>query len=557
MTAHYSYAKVLQNMDDDPSLPNYEPKPEELAIRQAFGMLSAQRILRESGEPNIQIPHLDKATTQSILEAEDLPEDILLTFAEQLKYEADEMASSYNHKPYYWQKLQAVKEMNIDNLRKLYNASPEDNALIDMLNWEATEDDRGTSFIGDALDVVKLVNDTTSIPELIDSHPDDPVFTALTEALQSGKRSIEDFLTADIGYEGMNGLKVKQRTPEMRRWMRGAVMMATGITDPEEADTLTYSASRDVMGTTVLNELVGRIKELGAEKIDVIRKFANISTLSSYSNEQLELMYQLAQGDQEQIDRLRQHDVNVALINLDGDHNGVASEVASRLDDEAQRTLFFEINTPQQIYQHLKKLHEMGIAPSTLIFASHGNRGQFVIGQRPPLDEEQTTDHVVTIMDQVLADKITADSQAEGEKVVGYDIDNSNGLVRSIQRFMQPSRGIDDADKDVGRKKIISLSCQFATTGTRYHLGPEGEPVPGERTSMIKRLGEVIVGKLPNEHIDIYGADISTNQQTRTERGFHYNQARGRRWEMYPASVLHINGRKITRGRVREIQLRK
>lgn len=130
-------------------------------------------------------------------------------------------------------------------------------------------------------------------------------------------------------------------------------------------------------------------------------------------------------------------------------------------------------------------------------------------------------------------------------------------LIYAIQHFMQPSRAIDDPDKDLGRKKIISLSCQFDGPAYRASLGADGEKVRGEKTTLLRRLGEVIVRNLYDEHIDIYGATVSTNQQTRTKHGFHYNLNRNGRRQPYPASVLHIDGTDMQWHKLNEVRLRK
>ena len=243
----------------------------------------------------------------------------------------------------------------------------------------------------------------------------------------------------------------------------------------------------------------------------------------------------------------------VTMINMDGDHNGISEDVALRLDDDSERNLFFEITKPEQVYQHLKRLHDLGIHPSTLIFASHGSKGQYFISERPALDSDQTTDHVTVVIDQDLVDKLTADIP----NLIGYDVSNANGLIRSVERFMQPSRAIDDPDKDLGRKKIISLSCEFDGEVPKGSLGSDGERVKGEETSLLRRLGEIIVGKLANEHLDIYGAAISTNSQTKTPSGFHYNQIKDDRYAPYPATVLHIDGKETKLEHQEEVQLRK
>lgn len=535
----------------------------EESIRDALAEMVVQREAYNPADPNSSVPHFRREVGTYFTQAEEVSEELLLSYVEHLKFEEVAMANYGKREPNYWSKLEQIVEMSETNVRKLYIADSNTNPLLSMLAYQVAAPELSAVFVKPALKLVKKVYGTVTTPELMHSHPNDLTLHALTVALQNGDRKIMDFYDADTkrtdrSFEDLLAGKpanLDAGSQILRKWMREAVSLASGITDLEQTDAYVYAMSRDIMGMYSLNNLVEFIRTYGPDKLAAIKEFANISALASYSKQQLDRMYRLSQGDEAEVERLSNHDVIVMLVDKDGDHNGVSRDVSERMDDDAERTLFFEINNPHQVYQHLKKLHELGISPSTLIFASHGSPGQFFISERPALDADQVTEHITLVIDQDLADYQVAQS---GEvNIKGYDIAKANGLIRSIQRFVQPSRGIDDPEKDLGRKKIISLSCGFDGEAHRGYLSDTDEVVEGADTTLLRRLGEVIVARLNDEHIDIYGATISTNQQTRTDKGFYFNQIRYKQRAPYPASVLHVDGQTTKWHRLNEVELRK
>lgn len=547
-----SYKHKKMSDPNHPTAPNIDPTAHYAELRANLDAVLANIASYEpTADGTSIIPSVsgvDRNIHALVSRSEHVPTDILRDYTTALKFEEDALSQYGNREPNYWSKLEQIGAIDAANLRDLYESGDDTNPLREMLDYQVSRKLDSSSFLVPALDIVKKVHGTETIPELIHSSPDDPTLATLTDALRSGNTSTYDLYSADT-----RG-RLEAGTQARRSWMRDAVRIATSIAEPEQADAYIYSMNRSGMGQYNLDVLVQRINSYGSDKLLAIKEFAGNSALSSYSDRQLDRLYKLSQGDQEEIERLKGHDVIAAFVNMDGDHNGVSLDVMERLDDDGERLIPFEVTHPEQIYGYLKKLHDLGILPSTLIFASHGSEGQYIIAERPPMDSsDDFMMHVTTVIDQELADHISA----QEENLKGYDVANANGLIRAIQRFMQPSRAIDDPEKDLGRKKVISLSCQFDGTANRASLGPDGEKVRGEKTTLLRRLGEVIVDKLRGEHIDIYGADISTNQQTRTARGFHYNQNRNGRRQPYAASVLHVDDTNMQWHKLNEVQLRK
>jgi hypothetical protein len=83
--------------------------------------------------------------------------------------------------------------------------------------------------------------------------------------------------------------------------MRTALMRATGISDPELADSYIYAASQDASadkpGEQWLPHIIQKVETLGPEKLTRLRQYNGLYALSYYTLEQLELMAQLANRD--------------------------------------------------------------------------------------------------------------------------------------------------------------------------------------------------------------------------------------------------------------------
>jgi hypothetical protein len=480
----------------------------------------------------------------------ELEPSLLNDYMRVVQFSSDETAKFGNNpKGYFYNNtLRDLCEITPNNLKRLYFSDVENNSYKDMLKTVFTMPKIELGYAVSAVTHLKTVYDSDNILGVINNKDNvDPIVVQAGASVRSGSLSLMTLERADIGHNIQNG------TQEAREWYREAIMAATDVEDASQADSYTYALSRGNFGMYLTDGLAKRINEFGPAKLQTILEFSGISSLSSYTDEQLTLMHEVATGNQDEIDRLKQHDVNVVFVNRDGDHNGVSAEVTQRVDDEQQRTLFFEISNPLQIYQNMKKLHELGITPSTMLFAAHGSAGQYIISERPALDESKGVMHVASHHGQDLLDEVTKDDP----KLEGYSLEKANGLIRSIERFMQPSRGIDDPDNDLGRKKIISLSCQFDAEVFRAVIGPDGERMRIAKVSLMRRLGEVLAERLVDQQIDIYGADISTNKQTRTQSGFHYNTMRNGAISPYTASVLHVDGTSLSWHKLNEVKLRK
>ena len=502
------------------------------------------------------IPFITKETQEYLRSSELVPEDILIDYARFLKRTSE---FSEDQTPAYWIKLDQLLEMDTKNLDVLYRSEVQDNPLHGMLQHELAINN--TSSIRSATDIIKKHYDVTYITQLfeMDAVQQDPNIQALLASLGSGDVKLWVLYGVEARTRAYEPL-LARGTQENRKAMRAMMAAATGVS-LELADSYTYQASRATMGEYMLDDIADRVRTFGPEKLSAVFEFSGISALSGYSEDQLERMYRLAINDKEEIERLRSHDIIAMFINMEGDHNGVSSEVAARMDDAAERIVFFELSEPQEIYLRMKQLSELGIAPSTLIFAAHGSAGQFHIGKRPALDSDQPVNYITTIYETwFIEDRIAAIREEMGKDSYVFSIDKANGLIRAIERFMSPSRSVDDPDQDSGRKKIISLSCEFAGETPQRIRGDQGEALQGEKTSLLRKLGEVIAAKLPDEHIDIYGADISTNRQTRTDGGFYYNQFdKNTSAGIVPhaASVLHVDGQILSASTVDEVKLRK
>lgn len=494
-------------------------------------------------EASLDGSHLDRET-QSILEQYDgWDASILAMYATILKNRSDYVTEGTGRKPTYAGEVRLLADLQARSIRTLYE-SDEHGPFREMIDQTFVDSEES------CLAAVGILSSLKKAYEL------DRVLDALV-MMKDNSSSVILIDNMSHSATGWNTLSMRegegfaQRGDKRRLWMRDALMLATGIEDEDEADNYSFSLSKSLFGEYELHTMITTINNLGKDRLHAINEFSGIHAIGAYNTEQLERMEKLAEHNEQEIDYLRRHDVVVAFINREGDHNGISFDIAERIDDEAKRTLFFEITDPAQIYQSMKQLNDMGILPTTLIFASHGGAGQYAISEKPKIGEAEGLSHFTTIHDQAFLDT------RETNFLKGYSIDTANGLIRAVQKFMQPSRGIDDPDQDMGRKKIISLSCEFDAEAQQAQLDTNGEAIGGEKTTLLRKFGEAIMKKLPNEHIDIYGADISTNSSTRTDKGLHYNTLRQGRYSPYAASVLHIDGSETKWHKLNEIKLRK
>jgi hypothetical protein len=342
---------------------------------------------------------------------------------------------------------------------------------------------------------------------------------------------------------------------ETNRWIAQAIH-AINRMPVEEAMSYGFSASRRTDDEDI-SKVINAFDYFGADRIRAITASTGIYGLESYTIEQLERMERFTQTPDKIAEELQSHDVMVMMVNRVGDHNGVMGRMASDFDDDAGRTLFFEIKTIDDIYRNMLKLKKVGIQPSTLVLGAHSAPGRFTVSDlRDPAQEHH---NVATISGQKLVEEVNAKQEAQEATVRGFSMHGMYGMARVVDELMAPSRSIDDAPGDAGHKKIIFQACDAGTETEQRDLDESGEKVQIGTESVISQLAKDLVASGIKSKVDIFGAPAGI-QMHRTESGVRYSgQPEGLgmgRTELHAERMRIINGRLI-KDVIEDIVLRK
>ncbi|HJQ09166.1 MAG TPA: hypothetical protein VJ836_06825 [Candidatus Saccharimonadales bacterium] len=449
-----------------------------------------------------------------------------------------------------------------DFLRRAYAAEAPDGELHNLVR-ESLDESYNDSFkaLNTEIGFLQNVYGLSRPIELLrpteesDSYRDEVRQLLLTEKGIKWLFYVEINAGRDVGKEEYS----TEREQELKRgWMRDVVLTATDIHDPKLADHYAYAASRDSMnGELKAGDIVQKIEALGADKLAKLREFSGNYALADYSLDQLERMALLASGDAGEIARLQAHDVNVVFVNKMGDHNNILSSIPSTFDDPRRRTLFFEIQGLPDIYRAIQALHRLGVAPSTFTLAVHGNIGQLPIVRKPDIDDPKHFMHVATIHARAFVDQAN-ERYGEEQGFHGFSLHSMEGFARMVDKYMQPSKGVDDAYELQGAKTVILDACYAATEVSVKDIDTNtGEPVELEAASIVSQVANDLVNNGVHSKVVLYGAD--TGIQTRpSSRGFEYTVRTKGTFdrELLGATKIEIDNGRLSSSHVLEVPLR-
>lgn len=349
-----------------------------------------------------------------------------------------------------------------------------------------------------------------------------------------------------------------QDTQEAQRtWMSKAVEAATGMPASEARDYV-FSLSRK---SQMNGERQGILNVLdvfdyfGVQRVRKLAEFSGIHGLDAYSIDQLERMESLASNPAEVAEQLSQHDVNVVMVNRFGDHNGVMSNVAADFDDTTGRTLFFEITGMSDIYRRMFTLRKAGIKPSTMVLAAHSAPGQFMVSDVREKDKSQHRRDIATVAGRKLVQMVNSGGEPDPNDF-SYSMHGMKGMARLVEVYMQPSRGIDDDNADIGRKKIVFQACHAASEVNSGDRDDIGDKVEIGMESVVSQLGKDLIASGVKTNVDIYGAPGDV-QIHRNEHGVYYSgQPKVGRPRM-AAQRIRVEQGGLTKQDVDDIVLRK
>jgi hypothetical protein len=231
----------------------------------------------------------------------------------------------------------------------------------------------------------------------------------------------------------------KETQKHMHDWASKAIAAAAGI-GKEEAANYTFSATRNHEDKHIV-QILDIFDHFGADRIRQITQATGIQGLEAYTVPQLERMEKMVTDPEGFANELSNHDVTVLLVNRVGDHNGVMRGAADLYDDN-NTTLFFEISRMSDIYRRMRTLNKAGIKPSTMVLAAHSGPGQFMVSD--DRDPQLRKRDIASVAGSKLVEIANKDPEMlePGEKA--YSMRGMKGMVRLVDEFMQPSRGLDD-----------------------------------------------------------------------------------------------------------------
>lgn len=312
-------------------------------------------------------------------------------------------------------------------------------------------------------------------------------------------------------------LSREQNNEFKKKWMAQGLAAAANITEAEAEPYIFSGLKTDEEANLI--KIIQAFHHFGPDRIKHISKVTGIYGLEAYDIPQLERMEQLATNPGATAERLKNHDVSVVLVNRVGDHNGVLNKSAETFDGGQDNTLFFEINTMADIYRRMSQLKRLGIQPSTLVLAAHSGEGQFMVSDdRDPAVKRRDIASIAGSKLVQLAMQ-NGDMQPGDRAIATEDI---KGMPRLLEEYMQPSRGIDDNESDIGRRKIIFQSCHMGAETARYDINEDGEKEQVAVESVISQLGTDLINSGLDSNVDIYGAPAAI-QMHRTDKGARYS----------------------------------
>ncbi|MDQ5885797.1 MAG: hypothetical protein QG628_194 [Patescibacteria group bacterium] len=411
--------------------------------------------------------------------------------------------------------------------------------------------------IDEELEVLKSLYNLNSASEVLGVKGDS--FTNKLQTLIRTPKYIEKIHFADGIYDSESSIEENnQRTLD---WLKRTLSYASGI-DEDLAESYVFSASKFIDEKVALLKVVEAFDYFGKDRLQNITKFTGIYGLEGYTISQLERMEYIANNPVEAANELRNRDVIVLMTNRVGDYNGVLNGEASNVEDETGRVLFFEINKMSDIFRRMTILNRLGINPSTLILASHSNKGQFMVSD--DRDPGMKRMDIASVAGQKLVEWANVTPQTEDEDALApgrraFSMNGMSGMARLVDEYMKPSRAIEDVDSDLGRKKIIFAACYAAAETEVMDISDDGEKLEVGLESVTSQLAKDLMANGSKSEIDIYGASEGIKVH-RTGNGLGYSTSTtdfksGR--PAHPATRIRVEDGQVAIAEVDEIVLRK
>jgi hypothetical protein len=269
----------------------------------------------------------------------------------------------------------------------------------------------------------------------------------------------------------------------------------------------------------LLSKTADNVQTLGLENTTLLHAEAGITNFDYYASDQLELMANVVKGDEATIERLQEGDVTVVFVDATGDHNGALKSKSKLYATKSGRTLFFEINEPDDYGRSTTLLQQRSIRPATVVFSAHGDPGAIVNGTPRPepgwdvIQDAYGTETLVQVEKIKPAHRLTNEFDPGASSSERYTHVSLEHIVRDIAGVMQDSRGIDDPTDAIGTRRIILNACSQA------------RPVyaPGSYATLRESTIDIVARTVNDPRVRVYGRpDVLST--TGTDVGIKFNR---------------------------------
>lgn len=251
---------------------------------------------------------------------------------------------------------------------------------------------------------------------------------------------------------------------------RGRTTLAGGGADLAKLEAMLLATKHNVGG---LNE----------EELRALHKRAGVVNIDRYSYDQIHQMVDFVNGDEALLKHLQAGDVTVVFTDAKGDYNGAFNTVGEQYDTTSGRTLFFEVSRKTDFSRYRAMLTRFGIKASTLVFAAHGSP---VYGR------------------DYGGKMIGFNVAAQSSRWQDLSIADAEWLSSILDDIMQDSRGIDDDEQALGRRRIILNSCSQDKRGAWVTRKLPG----GMRIAEgYESTAESLARSVADPRLDVYGLD--------------------------------------------------
>ncbi len=503
----------LDSLDYSENDDTWPPTPqEELSVDELFGFAAKLRVQLDGASPEDAQAVLKQAVEDSpvkrIAAQGNCTSEQLDSFVGEMVLAAVVSPEVYDYLP------MLLKQMPINKLRNAYFADPSQPGM----QWvkaavEQLSQDRGAQPIPyepeaepARLETWRLMSKLHGLPDALSLITDRGAYhnDPNVRRLLARSNCVWEILDADLPTQNPEGTvaadapmyiqlwgdRYLEHIPKMPQRIRSDLLFAASSRTTHENGDVDIATFRRMLMVATANAA-----KLGGPTTELLRDKAGIINLDYYNVQQLKRMADVVSGDQKTIQHL-QHlqagDVTVVFTDGKGDHNGALMIASEIYETPSGRTLFFEVSKRSDFKVYRDMLAQLGIKPSTVVFAGHGN-------------------------------PYTGTGYGSAAERFRLSVDSDVYDELDLETFMQDSRGEDDNPDAVGRRRIIYHSCSQGVR-TRFITTRRTDGRVVHRTGGPKQSNAAGVARgLASPKLDVYAAR-AVMRATKTDHGLEMLQ---------------------------------